>query len=110
MRWETNTLHHTFRRKGHCRVVAVMGTTHNNNISTSPVAIRTEVHQRHPLGRAQGIIHNDPVASIMNASALPFPHSGLRYYSYTLPGVEWTPHTIGGDEILAGGREGTVLG
>ena len=63
MRWETNILRHTFRRKGHCRVVAVMGTTHNNNISTSLVAIKTEVPQRHPLGRALGIIHNDPVAA-----------------------------------------------
>lgn len=61
MRWETNILHHTFRRKGRW-VVGVMGTTHNNNISTSPAAIKTEVPQRHPLGRALGIIHNDPVA------------------------------------------------
>jgi len=30
-------------------------------------------------------------------------HSGLMYYSYSLPGVEWTAHTIGGDEILVGG-------
>jgi hypothetical protein len=24
-------------------------------------------------------------------------------YSYSLPGVEWTLHAIGGDEILVGG-------
>ena len=89
-----------------------MGTTHNNNISTFLVAIRTEVPQRHPLGRALGIIHNDPVASIMNTSALlpspPTVVSGITPYS--LPGVEWTLHTIGGDEIPVGGREGTMLG
>ena len=62
MRWETNILRRTFRRKGHYRVAEVMGTTHNN-ISTSPVAIRTEVPQRHPLGRALGIIHNNPIAA-----------------------------------------------
>jgi hypothetical protein len=48
----------------------------------------------------------------MNASALllfpPTVVSGITPYS--LPGVEWTPHTIGGDEILVGGREGTMLG
>jgi hypothetical protein len=27
------------------------------------------------------------------------------YYSYSLPGVEWTAHTIGGDEILVGGAK-----
>ena len=63
MRWETSILHPTYRRKGHCQVVAVMGTTPNNNISTSLVAIKTEVPLRHPLGRALGIIHNDPVAA-----------------------------------------------
>jgi hypothetical protein len=84
MRWETNTPRHTFRRKGHFRVVAIMGTTHNN-ISTSPVAIRTEVPQRHPLGQALGIIHNDPVASIMIASALlPFPPTVVSCITHTL--------------------------
>ena len=62
MRWETNILRRTFLRKRHYRVVGVMGTTHNN-ISTSPVAIRTEVPQRHPLGRALDIIHDDPIAA-----------------------------------------------
>ena len=85
MRWEINTLRRTFRLKGHCRVVAAMGTTHNNNISTSPVAIRTEVPQRLPLGRALGIIiHNDPIASIMNASALPFLPTVVSCITHTL--------------------------
>jgi hypothetical protein len=85
MRWEANILRHTFRRKGHCRVVAVMGTTHNNNISTSPVAIKTEVPRRHPLGRALGIIHNDPRCSIMNARALlPFPPTVVSCITHTL--------------------------
>jgi hypothetical protein len=65
MRWETRIPHPTYRLKDHFQVVAVMGTT-PNNISTSLVAIKTEVPQRHPLGRVLGIIHND-----------------------TLPGVEW---------------------
>ena len=68
MRWETSTLHHTYRRKGHYRVVAVMGTTPNNNnnnsISTFPVAIRTEVPQRNPMGRVPGTTRNDPVAAL----------------------------------------------
>jgi len=73
MRWETRTLHHTYRRKGHCRVVAVMGTTpnnnnnnsNNNNISTFLVAIRTEVPQRNPMDRVPGTIRNDPVAAAL---------------------------------------------
>lgn len=65
MRWETSTLHPTYRRKGHCRVVAVMGTTpNNNNISTFLVAIRTEVPQRNPMDRVPGTIRNDPVAAL----------------------------------------------
>ena len=67
MRWETSMLHHTYRRKGHCQVVAVMGTTpnnNNNNISTFPVAIKTEVPQRNPMGRVPGTIRNDPVAAL----------------------------------------------
>lgn len=62
MRWETNIPLHTFRRKGHCLVVAVMGTTHNNNISTFLVAIKIEVPQHHP-DRALGFTPNDPVAA-----------------------------------------------
>ena len=39
----------------------------------------------------------------MNVSILlPFPPSPM-YYSYSLPGVEWSQHTIGGDEMLVGG-------
>jgi len=39
----------------------------------------------------------------MNVSTLlPFPPSPM-YYSYSLPGVEWSQHTIGGDEMLVGG-------
>jgi hypothetical protein len=64
MRWETSMLRHTYRPKGHCRVVAAMGTTLNNNISTFPVAIKTEVPQRHPMGRVPGTIRNDPVAAL----------------------------------------------
>jgi hypothetical protein len=70
MRWETSTLHRTYRRKDHCRVVAVMGTTPNNNnnnnniISTFLVAIRTEVPQRNPMDRVPGTIRNDPVAAL----------------------------------------------
>ena len=63
MRWETSTLHRTYRRKGHYQVVAVMGTTPNNNISTFPVAIRTEVPHRNPMGRVPGT-RNDPVAAL----------------------------------------------
>jgi hypothetical protein len=65
MRWEISTLHHTYRRKGHYQAVAVMGTTpNNNNISTFPVAIRTEVPQRNPTGRVPGTTRNDPVAAL----------------------------------------------
>jgi len=40
----------------------------------------------------------------MNVSTLlPFPPS-LMYYTYSLPGVEWTQHTIGGDEMLVGAQ------
>jgi len=64
MRWETNMLHRTYRPKGHCRVVAAMGTIANNNISTFPEAIKTEVPQRRPMGRVPGTIRNDPVAAL----------------------------------------------
>jgi hypothetical protein len=64
MRWETSMLHHTYRRKGHCRLVAVMGTTPNNNINTIPVAIKTGVPQHRPMGRVPGTIRNDPVAAL----------------------------------------------
>jgi len=63
MRWETSIPHHTYRRKGHYREVAAMGTI-LNNISTFPVAIRTEVPQHHPVGRDPGTIRNDPVAAL----------------------------------------------
>ena len=63
MRWETRIPHPTYRLKDHFQVVAVMGTMPNNNISISLVAIKTEVPQRHPLGRALGIIHNDTIAA-----------------------------------------------
>ncbi len=33
--------------------------------------------------------HSSPVSA----------NSGLMYYSYSLPGVEWIQHIIGGDEI-----------
>ena len=41
----------------------------------------------------------------MNASTFFFisAHNSLMDYSYSLPGVEWTLHAIGGDEILVGG-------
>jgi len=40
----------------------------------------------------------------MNVSTLlPFPPSPI-YYTYSLPGVEWTQHTIEGDEMLVGAQ------
>ena len=63
MRWETCTLH-TYRLKGHYRAMAVMSTTTNNNTSTFPVALRTEVPPRLPTGRVQGTARNDPVAAL----------------------------------------------
>jgi hypothetical protein len=34
---------------------------------------------------------------------LPFPPSPM-YYTYSLPGVEWTQHTIGGDDKRVGAQ------
>jgi hypothetical protein len=66
MRWDSSTLHHTYRRKGHYRPVAVISTTPNNNMSTFPLAGRTEIPPRIPTGRVQGTARNDPVAGVMN--------------------------------------------
>ena len=65
MPWETRTRHPTYRHKDRFQVVAVMGITPNNNINTSLVAIKTEVPQRHLLGRALGIIHNDTIIAAL---------------------------------------------
>jgi hypothetical protein len=41
----------------------------------------------------------------MNASTLlPFPPTMVSWITDTPPGVEWTPHTIGGDEVLVGAQ------
>jgi hypothetical protein len=68
MRWETNIPHPTYRLKGHYRVVAVMSTMSNDNISTFPVAIDTDATQH--LGRTLGISHSDSAVPLRILSTL----------------------------------------